>query len=1761
MSGPPEAAASLFGSSEDSADPFAQVIAGDDSNSLFPADDGQSAFLNTQPQSQSAYHAQAPSNYQLAAKPAAGGWSQPPAHQQYAPVENTAPVSNYGQPSYGASSYAGNAAPASQAPAYNPSRYQPSAPVQAPQQQQQQSYAPDRYAPATQPAAAPVNPHPYDYSRSTSSPYATNSYIAPAAPVTAPAPPAPKAPLSRPKVVNAYDPPFPTTSSKRMTRQGSGSYGAYSAYQPAQPLPPPSPFYATNGFASQQQSQTPPPPPPAAGGSHFAAQPPRGPPARNPSLPYGTTTQAYGAPPVSKTPDFGAPPPPRSQSRGSAYSQYQPPPPPNPPLMNGAVPADVAHPPSQYNAPPSRAVPPRSIPTPQGQPGYQAQQAYAQPPVTMGYEQPPPPVSQPVPPVSYEQPPSSEEQVADDDFFNQQDGVSGEQGLNKTHEQVNDVDFFDGDYEGGEQEPIPEEREAVHDEPASYQDEDEVPISASYEYGMSPYDLPSQSSEDVEPESPHISSPPTAVPSLPPATNPYAPATARSDPYGPPPSVAKVSSPPRPAAAPTSSFSSPPRANAYDPPPAIRRASKMSSPPANHYAPANIYGSPPVAQQQAASPYVPPAPATNPYAPSSQTPAAPGPNAYAPPANLSIKPTPNPYAVPQQPGQAAKPYNPYAPSRSNTLTVPGSQGFGSPEMPVQTLSYVPATFKPPVGSPAVFSNAYAPSPSLVGANDPLSRVSARAPVFSFGFGGRFVTCFHGGESLNTGFDVALSSRNTTSIKIHTLNKLLPKSALGHSELEFPGPLFADPSTQSLVRSAASAQAKKAKVVSYLEGRAGELGQGLGYLSPAERKTVEAKLVLVKLLKVMVENDGKLSGSAAIDSAVRGVLVPELSTESATGGNFTVTADAQADAGSLYSAGALANSSFEQPISVTSLRPSSLKKIEELLMRGERKQAYVYALDQKLWAHAMVIASSIDKEAWKEVVNEFIQTELGSHEEQPQQPHSAHSASSFTTNTSDSQTVVGAPTTGGRDGLRVAYKFYSGQGAAAVQELVPKQALSRPGAGLMPPTGLGGGPGLTPRTPGFPVAALNLPAPESLAKWRDTIAMMLPSSTPATPDTFLTLTALGDQLSTYSWVEAAHVCYLLSPQTSPLGASGSPASRVTLVGSKPPHLSPLFVRNPDNFILSEILEYALSLVPPAKGQEPFSGVVHLQPYRLLHATSLAELGYIHEANRYCEAITASISKPSPFLTPNFIAQLRLLVDRISGTSHSEKSGSWIGGKIAKPSLDSIGGWLEGRFTKLVTGDGEDEPEKKNGNAEQKPFDGPFAQYSTISNGPSARTSPAPRQPHVNSNSNPYAPPQRTSSAMAMSSPYYQPHAPIDRASSAMDYVNHGRGRSSPAPPVPAFPSHLNMAGVNNSLSKYSTPSHSKMSTSSSAQDLSSQEESPSQETPIQAHGGGGSWWDYSSNGDGSGGASTPTVSSFHKVDEPLVTSENGSDGFISLMDTQPVSYGASPAPAPSRRFDDEDDDMEDLGFGNSKKKRDEDEGEDGEGGQEGNGKSTEKKPEPRPAPKPLQKGPEQPAQAAGGGWLSKWWKGGNKEGSTGPVKASLGEENSFYYDKDLKRWVNKKSGGDPAPTPAPPPPPSRAQTASPSRSAPMRPSPLGGGNTPPPPRATSAMGGSMSEGAPPPARVRSNLVPSTAEGGSLGSTPPPGGGPPPPPMGGSRPPSTAPPPPMGGSRPPSTAPPGSPGPGSGPPSRPRSQAAKKNIRSRYVDVFSQEGGAS
>lgn len=82
----------------------------------------------------------------------------------------------------------------------------------------------------------------------------------------------------------------------------------------------------------------------------------------------------------------------------------------------------------------------------------------------------------------------------------------------------------------------------------------------------------------------------------------------------------------------------------------------------------------------------------------------------------------------------------------------------------------------------------------------------------------------------------------------------------------------------------------------------------------------------------------------------------------------------------------------------------------------------------------------------------------------------------------------------------------------------------------------------------------------------------------------------------------------------MGGVSAPSIRVVLVGSRSPHSSPTFHRDPDPIIFSEIVEFALSLATPAKGQEAIHGLPHLQAYKFLRATSLAERGQNDLAKR-------------------------------------------------------------------------------------------------------------------------------------------------------------------------------------------------------------------------------------------------------------------------------------------------------------------------------------------------------------------------------------------------------------------------------------------------------------------------------------------------------------------------------------------------------------------
>lgn len=89
-------------------------------------------------------------------------------------------------------------------------------------------------------------------------------------------------------------------------------------------------------------------------------------------------------------------------------------------------------------------------------------------------------------------------------------------------------------------------------------------------------------------------------------------------------------------------------------------------------------------------------------------------------------------------------------------------------------------------------------------------------------------------------------------------------------------------------------------------------------------------------------------------------------------------------------------------------------------------------------------------------------------------------------------------------------------------------------------------------------------------------------------------------------------FLLSPATSLIGGPGTPGARICLLGSPTPSLEARDGIDLESIQLTELVEFAFSLTPAIKGQEPFLGFAHLQSFRLYHATQLADSGNVGHA---------------------------------------------------------------------------------------------------------------------------------------------------------------------------------------------------------------------------------------------------------------------------------------------------------------------------------------------------------------------------------------------------------------------------------------------------------------------------------------------------------------------------------------------------------------------
>lgn len=96
---------------------------------------------------------------------------------------------------------------------------------------------------------------------------------------------------------------------------------------------------------------------------------------------------------------------------------------------------------------------------------------------------------------------------------------------------------------------------------------------------------------------------------------------------------------------------------------------------------------------------------------------------------------------------------------------------------------------------------------------------------------------------------------------------------------------------------------------------------------------------------------------------------------------------------------------------TDLSDHMLSKIEQLLLNGDRKGAVDFAVQEDLWAHALIISSCVDKDLWQSVITNFVNREMNATPEMRKQRRFNNIA-------------------GNNQALRVMYSLFSGAGGIA-----------------------------------------------------------------------------------------------------------------------------------------------------------------------------------------------------------------------------------------------------------------------------------------------------------------------------------------------------------------------------------------------------------------------------------------------------------------------------------------------------------------------------------------------------------------------------------------------------------------------------------------------------------------------------------------------------------------------------------------------------------
>ncbi|KAI2643322.1 Sec23-binding domain of Sec16-domain-containing protein [Xylaria nigripes] len=891
-------------------------------------------------------------------------------------------------------------------------------------------------------------------------------------------------------------------------------------------------------------------------------------------------------------------------------------------------------------------------------------------------------------------------------------------------------------------------------------------------------------------------------------------------------------------------------------------------------------------------------------------------------------------------------------------------------------------------------------------NDPLQRWHG-SPCIAWGIGGLFVSTFPKDVPRYViSSTVPQVIRSPGEVKVQHMRDIQP---LEDRLAKFPGPL--------------KGKSKKKEVIGWLTAGINGLEMTLPNISfqqhvlQEDKRAVE-RVLLWKILRVLVENDGVLEGSPAVEKAVRDVISPGLNT---TGVEASSAISIGAELTGMARTAAV--------IQADATDSTFAESIRNHLLFGDREKAVWEAVDKRLWGHAILIASSMpNPELYRQVAQEFIKKEVN---------HAGH----------------------GNESLAALYSVLSGNFEEAVDELVPSHA--RAGLQLM--------------SASAPTMSQDVLA--GLDQWRETLGLILSNRRQGDVQA---LRSLGNLLSGYGRAEAAHICYVFARQCAIFGGLDDPNASFVLVGADHRRQADQFAKETEALQLSEVYEYGLSLAPGSNVPQscPHLAAYKLQHAMVLAEYGFRDKA-LQYCEAIWSAITSQ-TKKSPYFNPVLESAVDDMMRRLKQAAGDEPS-SWITKPkmdqvssnmwsrftkfVAGPDEDGTGigasgegGPEVGPFARIAGGTPTMSRSPSVSNFEVYGNSPPMAPNRTFpAYSPTVAQSTAPQYEPIgtyNPTSRPSA--ERTSGDLQGSSEFARrgpdiqsihvnPYAPVTISSSPPRSAYQPVASLGPetSPYAPTYqrqpPPSVNEQSVGYPGYKPFDSDHVPEMPVSTPSDYRvpetlAQHQALANDTSISLNYQTPSNYEPPSM-DGVEPPVSQTEPSFSSYEPPSYQPSS----------FEPPSYEPGPTdddesenkPKMKSFMNDDDDDI--PGLRPKEKSKAE--------------KDHENEEMFRKIAEEEAKRADEAKSAKKGGWGFGGWFGGGKKNTTEPpnkpIKAKLGEASSFVYDPDLKRWVNKKPGAENTPSKTATPPPPRAASTPPSSTSLAPPM----SNTAPPPRPT------------------------------------------------------------------------------------------------------------